>query len=66
MALALALCCGAATVVPAAQNPEVKAARKRSKQNRKALAKRAKSGKSVRSGKYKPAKFKPGKARKSK
>jgi hypothetical protein len=47
LALALALCCGAGTMVQAATNPQAKAARKRAKQNRKALAKRVKHGRST-------------------
>jgi hypothetical protein len=40
LALALALCFGAGSMVQAAENPAAKAARKRSKQNAKAIAKR--------------------------
>ncbi len=39
LALALALSFGAGTMVQAAQNPQAVAARKRAKQNRKAMAK---------------------------
>ena len=43
VALALALCFGAGTFAQAATNPQVKAARKRARQNRKAVNKRIKS-----------------------
>lgn len=44
LALALALCCSVGTLAQAATNPQVKAARKRAKQNRKAINKRIKAG----------------------
>ena len=47
LALALALCCSAGTLVQAATNPQAKAARKRAKQNKRALAKRVKNGKAA-------------------
>lgn len=60
LAMALVLCCGGAIVAPAAQNPAYKAAKKRNKQNGKAIAKRAKAHNS------RTAKAKPLKVRKAK
>jgi hypothetical protein len=55
LALALALCCSAGVLAQAATNPAVKTARKRAKQNRKAINKRIKSQR-VQAAKVKRAK----------
>ena len=52
LALALALCCGAGTMAQAAQNPAAKAARKRSKKNAKAIARRSQHRKTAKVAKH--------------